>query len=259
MESVSCEIRDRVATLTLQRPARLNAFDLDMATCFTEMLSVLVDDPEVRVVVIRGAGRVFSAGGDVVQMNRDVTTGDRAAYFREPLRAFNGMALALRACPKPVVAVLHGAAAGVAFNLMLACDLRLAVRGTRFAQAFIRIGLSPDGGGTWHLPALVGYARACELTMMPTELDADKAAEWGLINWVVEAAQLEAKLSEVCGALANGPGAAIARTKALLQRADDGLAEHMEAERLAQVANADSDDFAEGLSAFVEKRRPQFT
>jgi len=249
-----------VGTIVLRREKCLNAFNLEMAEQFLDAMEQLERDQEVRVIVVRGAGRAFSAGGDVAEMHGDVVKGeDRAAYFRAPLRAFNRMVLEIRTSAKPVVAAVHGAVAGVAFNVLLACDLRIAEEGTRFTQAFIRIGLSPDGGGTYVLPRLLGHARACELAMLPTQIDARKAAEWGLVNWVVPADAFEAKLREITGALAQGPARAIARTKALINRAEDQvLADHMERERLAQVDNAASDDFAEGLAAFLDKRPPRF-
>ena len=217
-------------------------------------------DDTVRVVVIRGAGKVFSAGGDVREMLDDVRRGeDRAAYFRAPLAAFGEMVLAVRDTPKPMVAAVHGAVAGVAFNLMLACDLRIATETARFTQAFIKLGLSPDGGGTWFLPRLVGHARASELALLPTELDAATAREWGLVNWVVPEDDFEATVEETAAKLARGPAAAMARAKALLNSAyEHELPYHIKAERLAQVDNAASPDFEEGLTAFLEKREPRF-
>jgi 2-(1,2-epoxy-1,2-dihydrophenyl)acetyl-CoA isomerase len=130
---------------------------------------------------------------------------------------------------------------------------------TRFAQAFIRLGLSPDGGGTWFLPRLVGYARACELTLLPTELDAATALAWGLINWVVPEGDFEARVRDTALRLASGPAVGMARAKALLNSAyERDLASQIEAERLAQVENAASTDFEEGITAFIEKREARF-
>jgi 2-(1,2-epoxy-1,2-dihydrophenyl)acetyl-CoA isomerase len=249
-----------VGTIAFNRPQQLNALDLDVAEQFCATLGAWREDPAVRAIVIRGAGRVFSAGGDVQAMEEAIAPGaDRAAYFRGPLATVNRMVLDVRALPKPVVAVVHGAVAGVAFNLMLACDLRLVAEGTRFTQAFVKLGLSPDGGGTFFLPRHLGHARACELAMLPTEIDAARALAWGLVNWVVPAEALEEKLAEVVGLLVRGPATALARTKALFNRAEAGLlGEQLEAERLAQVENAATSDFAEGVAAFLEKRQPRF-
>jgi len=253
-------IEDRIGTISLNRPEVLNAFNLALARRFLATLDEFGQDDGVRAVVIRGHGRVFSAGGDIREMLSCVRGGeDRAAYFREPLSAFGEIVLGLRRTPKPVLTAVHGAVAGVAFNVMLACDLTMAAEKTRFAQAFVKLGLSPDGGGTWFLPRLVGYARACELTLLPTELDAATAQAWGLINWVVPEEEFEARVRETALRLASGPAAGMARAKALLDSAYQlDLASQIEAERLAQVENAASADFDEGLTAFVEKREPRF-
>lgn len=253
-------VEDNVGTIALHRPEVLNAFNLDMAQEILKTLTEFSQDSAVRAIVVRGSGKVFSAGGDIREMLKDVRQGDDpAAYFRAPLTAFGEIVLAVRQIPKPVLAAVHGAVAGVAFNLMLACDLKIATATTRFTQAFIKIGLSPDGGGTWLLPRLVGYARAAELALLPTELDAATAREWGLINWVVAEADFAARVKGIAAQLAAGPVAAMGRAKALLNGAcNTGLADHIEVERLAQVANAASPDFAEGLTAFLERRRPSF-
>jgi 2-(1,2-epoxy-1,2-dihydrophenyl)acetyl-CoA isomerase len=257
--SVLVDSGDGVAMVTLNRPARLNAFDVEMAERLTRALESVAADAAVRAVVLRGAGRIFSAGGDVRAMLEALRGGDRAAYFGAPLAAFHRAALALRSVPKPVLASVHGAVAGVAFNLTLHCDLRIAAEGTRFAQAFVRLGLSPDGGGTWTLPRIVGPARAAELTMLPTELDAHTAREWGLVNWVVPAAELGALTARRARELADGPTLALGRTKRLLAATDAApLGEQLDAERLAQVDNAASADFEEGVTAFLEKRPPRF-
>lgn len=253
-------VEGSIGYVTFNRADRLNAFSLELGTEFLEALDAFRRSDEVRVVVIGGAGRVFSAGGDVREMSSDIDQGkDRAAYFRAPLTTFNQMVMAVRTLPKPVLAVVHGAVAGVAFNLMLACDLRLAAAGTRFNQAFVKLGLSPDGGGTWFLPRTVGYARACELAMLPTELDAETAQRWGLVNWVVAPDALEAEAAKIAGRLAAGPSSALARMKALLNRDEARVLEdQLEAERLAQIDNSASPNFPEGLRAFLEKRDPRF-
>jgi len=257
---VLATVEDAVGTIILNRPQSLNAFNLDLARQFLATLTAFDADQSVRAIVLKGAGRAFSCGGDIKEMLADVKRGDdRAAYFRAPLSAFGNMVLGLRRTPKPVLAAVHGAAAGVAFNLMLACDLKIASESCRFTQAFIKIGLSPDGGGSWFLPRLVGAARASEMALLPTELNAETAREWGLINWVVRDDRFEEEVSEIAARLAEGPADAMARAKALLNAAyDSPLSEHIETERLAQIDNAASTDFGEGLTAFVEKRVPRF-
>ena len=181
------DVKEGIGTIRLNRTEALNAFNLALSIQLLEAVEAMGEDPTVRVIVLRGKGRCFSVGGDAREMMGYVEKGeDRAAYFREPLGYFHRVILGIRNCPKPVLAAVHGAVAGYAFNLVLSCDLRIAVEGTRFLQAFIKLGLTPDGGGTWVLPRLVGYARACELTMLPGEIDAERAREWGLINWTVD-------------------------------------------------------------------------
>lgn len=253
-------VKNNVGTIALNRPHSLNAFNLQMAEQILKYLAEFERDNSVRVIVIRGEGRVFSAGGDVKEMLGYVKDGkDRAAYFRAPLASFGKIVIAIRRIPKPVVAAVHGAVAGVAFNLMLACDLVLAEESTRFSQAFIKLGLSPDGGGTWFLPRRIGYARTCELIYLPAEINANRAHELGLINWIAPEVNFEKKLNEVTEALVNSPSVALGRAKLLLNEAYyRNLEEHIETERLLQVENAAEADFEEGLIAFVEKRKPRF-
>jgi 2-(1,2-epoxy-1,2-dihydrophenyl)acetyl-CoA isomerase len=259
-ELVLSKVEGNVGYIIFNRSDHLNTFNLALAEQFLVITNNFQNDDTVRVIVIRGNGKVFSAGGDIKEMLNDVQGGkDRAAYFRDPLATFNKMTLSLRENSKPVIAAVHGAVAGVAFNLMLGCDLRIAKEGTRFTQAFIRIGLSPDGGGTYFLPRLVGYARACELTMLPTELDAHTALSWGLINRVLSAASFEEEIKRTAEILATSPMMTIGRTKKLLNETYERcLGDQMEAERLAQIENATSDNFKEGLQAFIDRRQPKF-
>lgn len=256
---VRTEIADGVGTLILADEKRLNAFGLDLARQTLTSLEALAADDRVRAVVLRGSGSVFSVGGDIKQMKQDLAAGDPGAFFREPLTAFNELTMALCEIPKPVLAAVHGAVAGVAFNIMLACDLVVAAASTRFTQAFAGIGLSVDGGGSWMLPRRVGHVRACELTLLPTTLDADRAKAWGLVNWVVPDNNFDMVTRRRATQLAQGPTGAMARTKALLNTAyTRTLAEQAEAERLVQLANSTHPDFGEGLTAFLEKRPPKF-
>jgi len=256
---VQIEITGHVGSLILADEKRLNAFGLALADQALAGLETLERHDDVRAVVLRGAGRAFSVGGDVKQMGQDIAAGDPGAFFEAPLAAFNRLAVALGALPKPVLASVHGAVAGVAFNVMLACDLVVAAESTRFTQAFVSLGLSVDGGGSWILPRLVGRARASELAMLPTTLDAETARAWGLVNWVVPDADLEAETRRRAVQLAAGPTRAIAHTKALLNGADRRtLADQAEQERLAQVDNSAHPDFTEGVTAFLDKRPPDF-
>jgi 2-(1,2-epoxy-1,2-dihydrophenyl)acetyl-CoA isomerase len=258
-EPVLSSVEGNVGHVLFNRPERSNAFDLHLAQRFLDV-KVFRRNETVRVVVIRGAGKSFSAGGDVKEMMHDVTEGsNKAAFFLSPLTAFNRMVLSITRMPKPVLASVHGAVAGVAFSLMLACDLIVAMEKTVFTQAFIKIGLSPDGGGTYFLPRLIGHARACELTMLPTMIDTETALRWGLINWVVPACAFDDETRKVAERLARGSVAAIKRTKSLLNQTwKNSLGEQLEAEQTAQIENSADPSFAEGVRAFVQKREPRF-
>lgn len=259
-ELVLSRIENGVGYITLNRQEQLNAFNLELAERFIAILDRYSEDGGIRAIVVNGSGRVFSAGGDVKEMLRDVEEGrDREAYFHAPLAAFHKIVRMIRGIPKPVLASVHGFAAGFAFNLVLSCDLVVAEEHARFAQSFVNIGLSPDGGGTYVLPRLVGHARACELVMLPTEIGARQALEWGLVNWVVPKEQFDIETERIARQLASGPTLAIGRAKILMNRAfDKAFGLQMEEERNAQVDNAQSRDFEEGLRAFVEKRKPEF-
>ena len=259
-ELVYSNFENGVGYITLNRSENYNTFNLTLATEFLDIVNKFGKDRAVRAIVIKGNGKVFSAGGDIIEMLNDVQVGsDRAAYFRSPLTAFGKMNQSLREIPKPVLAAVHGSVAGVAFNLMLSCDLIVAEENTRFTQAFVRIGLSPDGGGTYFLPRLVGYARACELTMLPTVINAKKALDWGLINWIVSSDSFENEVIKIAERLAAGPTSAIGRTKSLLDRTYEySLIEQMEEERIAQIQNAENKNYREGLKAFIDKRTPKF-
>lgn len=256
---VLVERRNGVADVVLNRPDRLNALDTGICRELESAFLRFGDDPSARCVLLRGAGRGFCAGGDVKRMQELVTRGSSASFFDEPLRAINRAVVAIAACPRPVIAALHGPVAGAGFNLALAADIRLASEDTRFNQAFIRLGLVPDTGGTLTLPQLCGPARAAELCFLGDVIDAHVAGQWGLVNRIVPPETLEQEARSLAERLAAGPAEALSRTKRLLRRGwVEALREQAERERLAQVESAATSDFAEGLQAFFEKRPARF-
>lgn len=259
-QQVHSIVENKVGYIIFNRSDNFNTFNLKLAEEFLEIIDTFNNDASIRAIVIKGQGKVFSAGGDINEMLDYVKKGeDKAAYFRKPLKTFGKMNLSLRESPKPVLAAVHGSVAGVAFNLMLSCDLIIAAEGTKFTQAFVKIGLSPDGGGTFYLPKLVGYARACELAMLPTIITSEKALDWGLINFVVPTEIFEAEIKRVAEQLASGPTLTIGKTKALLNCAHhELLMTQIDKERKMQIENASSKDHEEGLTAFIEKRQPRF-
>ncbi len=254
---------DGVATLTLNRPAVFNAIDDAMMAAIHDALIDIQHDDRVRCLVIRGAGGNFAAGGDVKLFADAVATlsdSRRHALFEDMIRRAHGAVLLLRRLPAPVIASVRGAAAGGGLALMLAADLVIAADDAVFTAGYCRIGTSPDGGASWHLPRKIGLARAMELALLGDRIDAATAERIGLVNRVVPADALEAETAALARRLADGPTLAMARTKDLLNRAfDHSLADQLEAEADRFVASTLTGDFAEGIEAFVAKRRPRFS
>jgi 2-(1,2-epoxy-1,2-dihydrophenyl)acetyl-CoA isomerase len=250
-------VSDGVATITFNRPAVMNALDADMIRAFRETSERAAADAEARVIVLRGAGPAFVAGGDIA-MFRD-RMAEMAKLVPELAGELHKGILALRRAPQPVIAAVHGAVAGAGVSIMLACDLVLAAAGTQFSLAYSRIGTSPDGGATWFLPRLTGYQKAMELMLLADTVDAEAMQHLGVVNRVVAADQLAAESEKLARRLAAGPAQAYAETKALANRAmHAGLAAQLDAEVLAFARCAKTEDFIEGITAFTDKRKPRF-
>jgi 2-(1,2-epoxy-1,2-dihydrophenyl)acetyl-CoA isomerase len=216
------------------------------------------EDAAVRALVITGAGRAFCSGADLSERIVDLEGGefDPGAALDE---VYNPLIRRLCSMEKPVVAAVNGVAAGAGANLALACDIVLAARSASFIQAFCRIGLVPDAGGSFHLPRLVGRARALGMTLLGDAVDAETAADWGLIWAVVDDNALMVEAGAVAARLAKGPTLALGLIKkALAASPDNTLAEQLDVERDFQRIAGASEDFREGIAAFVEKRRPSF-
>ncbi len=248
---------DGVATLTLNRPEVRNALDMTMRRDLEAALAQLDQDAGVRVLLVRGAGDHFCAGGDVKFMRDNPMT---AAEGQSRVEAINRVILALGRFRTPTIAMVDGAAAGAGCNLALACDLVVASDRARFGEVFARIGLIPDAGGTYFLPRRVGLARAKELVFTADIIDAREAERIGLINRVVPAGNLESETYALARRIADGPPQVLAAAKALLDRApglDLESALHWEA--LTQGSMIASADHREGVRAFFEKRPPRFT
>jgi 2-(1,2-epoxy-1,2-dihydrophenyl)acetyl-CoA isomerase len=248
-----------VLRLTLNRPAKLNAFTRAMLGELRSRLEEATTDPTCRVVVLTGAGRAFSAGQDL----SDIEPGSAskvpdAAELLELV--YNPLIKLISTMPKPVLAAVNGIAAGAAANVALACDLVYAARGASFLQAFARIGLIPDAGGTWQLPRLVGAARARALAMLAEPLSAEQAEAWGLIWKVVDDDKLAAEVEAVSDRLAKAATHALALTKrALAASSGNSLAAQLDLERELQKQAGTSADGVEGVSAFLAKRAPRFS
>lgn len=250
---------DGVLELILDRPESLNPLDGESADEIRHALDDAAANDEVRAVLLRGEGRAFSAGGNIKEMAARLGDGAPAAFFDAPLRAIHDAALALARLPRPVVGALHGFVSGAGFNLALGCDLLLCEPATRFNQAFVRLGLVPDTGGTWHLPRAIGQRRALELLLLGEFVDAERALELGIVNRVVPQERLLDEARALARRLAAGPTRAYAEIRRLVREAATStLAEALDAEREAQLRVAGTADFPEGVRAFVEKREPRF-
>ena len=243
-----------VLTITLNRPEVLNAFNAAMHTALADALTEAAD-PEVRAVVLTGAGRGFCVGQDLTEFREapgDVGTRLRTNYHPN--------VLAIRGLEKPVIAAVNGAAAGAGLSFACACDLRLASDSASFVPAFINIGLVPDSGGTFFAVRLLGHARAFEWMTSGRKLTAAEAHAWGLVSEVVEGEGLAARAAEVAATLAAMPTRGIALTKQLFDRAGlNTLEEQLELEAQLQTAATQTADFREGVDAFLAKREPRFT
>jgi len=247
-----------IARLTLNRPDRLNSFNDAMHAEVRDALARVGADASLRVLLLTGAGRGFCAGQDL---------GDRAvAPGAEPVdlgasieRNYRPLVLALRSLPLPVVCAVNGVAAGAGANIALACDIVVAARSASFIQAFSKIGLIPDSGGTYFLPRLVGIARAMGLAMLGERLIAEQAAEWGLIWQCVDDGELHGTVEKLLRTLAGAPTAGLAATKrALYASAENDLAKQLDLERDLQRELGRSADYREGVAAFTAKRAPRF-
>jgi 2-(1,2-epoxy-1,2-dihydrophenyl)acetyl-CoA isomerase len=245
-----------VCTLTLNRPASLNAFTAEMHGLLLPALEAAAADPAVRVVVITGAGRGFCAGQDLADPAMAGPEVDVGAVVE---RHYKPLALRVRSMPVPVVAAVNGVAAGAGANLALLCDIVVAARSASFIQAFSKIGLVPDCGGTWLLPRLVGRARALGLAMTGDKLPAEEAERIGLIWKCVDDAALADTVAALVGRLAQLPSKALVQTRRLIdQSAPADLAEALSWEAHTQGELGHAHDFQEGVAAFLAKRAPTF-
>jgi 2-(1,2-epoxy-1,2-dihydrophenyl)acetyl-CoA isomerase len=255
---ILCEVIDRVSVLTLNRPEVLNAFSGTMREELLQALQQTATDPQVRCVMITGAGQAFCAGGDVASM-AELQARNDAAVIRERMVVGGKVVQQIRRMPKPVIAAVNGAAAGAGMNLALACDLRLGSDRARFAESFVKIGLVPDWGGTSLLTRLVGTARAMELMMTGDRIEADEALRLGILNHVYPHESFRDAALHFAQRLAAGPAETLARIKhAVYLGATGTLEEALAYEQEAQAELFLSPDAKEGMRAFLEKRAPVF-
>src|SRR5882672_5997840 len=258
MPSVLVSVEAGVATITLNRPGKLNALNPEMHQLLRAALERASDEPAIRAVLLTAAGRGFCTGQDLGEC--DVSAGAPAIDLSVSLGShYNPLVRRMRALPKPIVCAVNGVAAGAGANLALACDIVVAARSASFVQSFSKLGLVPDAGGSYFLPRLVGSARAMGLALLAEKLDAEQAAQWGLIWKVVDDAELPAVTRALAEKLASGPTTGYGLLKkATYACTGNSLDAQLDLERDLQREAGYSDDYREGVTAFKEKREPRF-
>ena len=258
-ETIQLEMQGSICVLTLNRPERLNALTVEVAKDFKAAVHEALERG-ARVIVLTGTGRAFCSGGDLREMQEIAgREGRLEAFFDEPLQILNESMMLIRETPVPFIAAVNGVASGGGCNLALACDLVIAAESAKFNQAFIKIGLVPDCGGTFILPRLVGWKRAAELMFTGELITAQRAAEMGMINSVAADGELMSQVLAMADKLANAPTAAIGRIKQLMDAsATNDWRSQLDLERQAQIESGKTKDFVEGVAAFLEKRPPRF-
>jgi len=255
-DKLQVTLEDGIKRITINRPERRNAVDTETLGLLHEAIQRSAED-DSRVIILTGAGDSFCAGADLqVSDGRDVRELDVTTTLRENT---NPTVLAMRNLPKPIIARVHGHAVGVGCNYALACDLLIASEQAKFAQIFVKIGLMPDGGSTYFLPRLVGYHKAFELIATGDIISAQEALSLGLVNRVVPFEELDATVNALAARLAASPAVALAKIKAGLNHGErNDLAAALEFEAVNQAACFRSEDFREGVAAFLEKRKANF-
>ncbi|MCT8338707.1 2-(1,2-epoxy-1,2-dihydrophenyl)acetyl-CoA isomerase PaaG [Flavobacteriaceae bacterium TK19130] len=255
-QSITNEIKNNIATLRLNRPNVFNSFNREMALELQDALDVAEMNDEVRAIVITGEGKAFCAGQDL----KEVTTPELNPGFKKILEEhYNPIISRIRSIEKPIIASVNGVAAGAGANIALACDIVLASEGASFIQAFSKIGLIPDSAGTFFLPRLIGFQKASALMMLGDKVSAEAAERMGMVYKVFSAETLSEETEKIANTLANMPTKALGMTKRLLnQSMTNDLEAQLDMESKLQIEAAQSEDYAEGVDAFVNKRKPNF-
>ena len=256
--NIAFDINDGVATLTLNRPKALNSFTTEMHAEIRTVMQQVIEDAGIRCLVITGAGRGFCAGQDLGD-RAQTTEGGVPDVGASVEKNYNPLIRSIMNLPKPVICAVNGVAAGAGASIALACDIVLAARSASFIQVFCKIGLIPDSGGTWNLPRAVGMARAKGLALLGDRLPAETAQEWGLIWKCVDDEDLQEEARKMAAHFATQPTAALGRIKKLLHESGSNtLSAQLDLEQKAMQDLGQSEDYREGVTAFLEKRPPQF-
>jgi 2-(1,2-epoxy-1,2-dihydrophenyl)acetyl-CoA isomerase len=261
LDTVNVRVNGGAATIELNRPRALNAWNAQLGADLLAALRDVAADEAVRAIVITGAGRGFSSGADLKDVSGGASTPDgRPDVYTTLTERYHPIMKLVREAPKPVLAAVNGPAVGIGCSLALCCDLIIAAQSAYFLLAFVNIGLVPDGGSSLFVPTRVGMARASELAMLGERVPAARALEWGLINRVVPDDTFHAETAELAARLASGPTRSYAGTKRQLNNwLYARMDEQLELEAQLQQGSAGSEDFLEGVTAFAQKRPPRFS
>ncbi len=256
MKSITTQIENNVATLTLNRPEVFNSFNREMALLLQNELDACEKNPEVRAIVLTGSGKAFCAGQDL----KEVTSPELNPGFKKILEEhYNPIISRIRNIEKPIIGAINGVAAGAGANIALACDVVVASENASFIQAFSKIGLVPDSAGTFFLPRLIGFQKASALMMLGDKVSAVEAEKLGMVYKVVTPENFMEEVNNIASILANMPTKALGLTKRLLNNSmQNSLEEQLNLESKLQIESAQSEDYAEGVDAFVNKRKPNF-
>ena len=255
-QSILIEVKNNVAYIQLNRPAKFNSFNREMALLLQKTLDDCIRDSNVRALVLTGVGKAFCAGQDLAE----VTNPDQNPGFRKILEEhYNPIITRIRNIEKPVIAAVNGVAAGAGANIALACDIVVASEKASFIQAFSKIGLIPDSAGTFFLPRLIGFQRASALAMLGDQVDAVEAERMGMIYTYFSSETFDFEVDKLARQLAQMPTKALAFTKKALNKSmQNSLEEQLALESEYQIAAAQTQDYQEGVTAFIEKRKPEF-
>jgi 2-(1,2-epoxy-1,2-dihydrophenyl)acetyl-CoA isomerase len=254
-ETLQFTTKEMAAYITLNRSNRLNSFDMKLGHELYEVLQEIKNNNNAKIVIIKGTGKGFCGGGDVKEM---YAADDKSQFLRDLTRAIHRCVIEIRNMEKPVIAAVNGSAFGAGLSLALACDIIIAVKDAKLSTAFIGIGLAP-GCGTQFVTELIGYQRACEYILTSKTFTADEAYQLGMINKVVEADKLDVAVEEIVSTFRTLPPIAVGKAKMLINKSlDNDMISHLELESKTAAWSAGTEDFIEGISAFVEKRKPVF-
>jgi len=254
-ETLTIENNNKIAYITLSRPERLNSFDIKLGNELYDTLKKITKDDNIRAVVIKGTGKGFCGGGDVKEM---YDAENKTEFLRKLTKVIHKCVIEMRTMEKPVIAEVNGAAFGAGLSIALACDIIIASKDTKFGTAFIGIGLAP-GCGTQFFTKLVGYQRACEYILTSKIFTAQKALELGIVNTVVEPEKLDETVEEFVSKFRTLPPIAVGKAKMLINKSlENSMIDHLELESITASKSAGTLDFKEGVTAFIEKRKPVF-